>query len=79
METAFDWLTVVVFAGLAVLFLQRSAQDEPTDKIWHYAPPAIGCALVNYFGNEGYVIPAIAGLVGVMAYVYYVLKPRMLR
>jgi hypothetical protein len=73
METIFDWLTVILFGGLAVLFLQRSSMEEPRDKIWHYIPPAIGCATVNYLGNHGQVYLATAGLVLVMAYIFYVL------
>ena len=76
METVFDWLTVLTFAGLAVLYLQRSTQSEPSDKIWQYLPPAVGCAIVNYVGNEGYTIIAALGLVMVLAYIYYILKPR---
>lgn len=75
LETVYDWVTVAVFAGLAVLFLQRSSEDEPRDKIIHYLPPAVGCAVANYLGNEGYSIPAVAMVVGVMAYVYFILKP----
>ena len=73
METIFDWLTVITFGGLAVLFLQRSSMEEPGDKTWHYIPPAIGCAAVNYLGNHDQVYIAIAGLVMVLAYTYYVL------
>lgn len=75
METVYDWVTVAVFAGLAVLFLQRSSEDEPSDKIIHYLPPAVVCAVANYLGNEGYSIPAVAMVVAVMAYVYFILKP----
>lgn len=77
METPFDWLTVMVFTGLVVLLLQRSSMEEPTDKLWQYAPPAIGCAVVNYLGNEGYVVISLIGLCAVLAYIYYVLKPRI--
>lgn len=28
METAYDWITVGIFAGLVVLFMQRSTSDE---------------------------------------------------
>jgi hypothetical protein len=77
MQTIFDWLTVLTFAGLAVLYLQRSSMEEPQDRIWHYLPPAVGCALVNYLGNEGYSVIAALGLVAVLAYIYYVLKPRV--
>lgn len=75
METVYDWVTVAVFVGLAVLFLQRSSEDQPRDKISHYLPPALGCAISNYLGNEGYMLPAVLLIVGVMAYIYYVLKP----
>jgi len=75
LETIFDWLTVIAFGGLVILFLQRSSQDEPPDTIWHYLPPAIGCAAANYLGNEGYVIPALALLTGAAAYTWIVLKP----
>lgn len=77
METIFDWLTVLMFAGLAVLYLQRSSQPDPPDKIWQYLPPAIGCAVVNYVGNEGYTVIAAVGLVANLAYIYYALKPRI--
>lgn len=75
MESIFDWITVLVFCGLAVLYLQRSATPDPQDKVWHYLPPALGCMAVNYVGDEGYPIPAVALLVAVLAYIYYVLKP----
>jgi hypothetical protein len=41
----------------------------------HYLPPAVGCGISNYVGNEGMAIPAVAILVGVMAYIHFVLKP----
>ncbi len=75
METVYDWIAVAIFVGLAVLFLQRSSEDEPRDKIYHYAPPAVGCAIANYIGNEGYLIPAVLLLVAILAYIYYFLKP----
>lgn len=75
METVFDWVTVLAFAGLITLFLQRSSMDNPPDTIWHYIPPAVACAVSNYLGNEGYPIPAVAVLVGAGVYVQYVLKP----
>lgn len=77
METIFDWLSVFLFCGLAVLYLQRSVSQDPTDKIWHYLPPAIGCAGSNYLGNEGYTFPAVALLVATAAYIVHVLKPRI--
>lgn len=75
METVFDWVTVVAFCGLAVLFLQRSADDDPQDRIPQYIPPALGCAVSNYVGNEGYAVAAVGILVCTLAYTYFVLKP----
>lgn len=76
MQTIYDWITVAIFGGLIVLFLHRStAQDEPKDNIFQYLPACIGCALANYFGNEGHGLVAFAIIVAVLAYVAYVLKP----
>ena len=74
METFWDWVTVFAFAGLVTLMLQRSTMDEPPDSLWHYAPPAIGCAVVNYLGNEGYEIFAAFGIILILGYVVKVLK-----
>ena len=79
METVFDWVTILLFAGLITLFLQRSSMEEPPDSIWHYLPPAIGCALANYLGNEGYTVAAIAVLALAIGYVFKVLKPTFSR
>lgn len=69
-----DWLTVIAFAGLVTLLLQRSAEEEPRDKLWQYFPPAIGCAVTNYLGNEGQPLLASALMVGVVVYIFTVLK-----
>lgn len=76
METIYDWATLGIFAGLIVLFLQRSTSAEPPqDSIWHYLPPAAGCGIANYLGNEGYDWAAIAVIVAVLGYIWVVLKP----
>jgi hypothetical protein len=77
LETFWDWFTVFGFAGLVTLMLQRSAEEEPSDKLWHYGPPAIGLAVANYTGNEE--IHWLAALITacVAAYVWVVLKPRI--
>ena len=77
METVWDWITLIGFAGLITLFLQRSSEEQPRDKLWHYAPPSIGCAVANYLGNEGYGIAASAVLAAAAYYVYRVLQPRI--
>lgn len=77
MQTLYDWLSLIVFAGLIVLFLQRSAAETSSDRIIDYLPPAIGCAVANYAGNEGYGILALLILAAVVAYIVVVLKPRV--
>jgi hypothetical protein len=79
LETVWDWLTVFAFAGLATLLLQRSSEAEPRDKLWQYAPPAIGCALSNWLGNppqEQHILAAVV-LAAVVAYAIIVLKVRL--
>lgn len=83
METPYDWVTIAIFAGLIVIFLQRSVgEGEPQDSIWSYLPPSIGCAVSNWFGNEAwengsalYHAIAVLGIVAVLVYSYVVLKP----
>ena len=79
MTTVYDWISLVIFSGLVVLFLQRSTQDKLVDSVWHYLPPAAGCALGNWLGNEGYALGAILVLIASMAYIFYVLKPTLPR
>lgn len=88
METIYDWLTVMIFAGLIVLFLQRSTGEaEPRDSIWQYLAASVACAVANYVGNDkdgkisaaigdtAHHLLAVVIIVGVLVYVYYVLKP----
>ena len=75
LETVYDWVTVAIFAALVVLLLQRSSEDEPRDKLIHYAPPSVGCAVANYLGNEGYEIAAYAMIAAIVGYIIFILKP----
>jgi hypothetical protein len=79
-STIYDLATMIIFAGLVVLFLQRSTAPEPSDHMYQYAPPAIGCMAANWVGNPepkglglGWLAAAI--LVAVVAYIFLVLKP----
>ena len=73
METIWDWVTLFTFAGLATLLLQRSTAEQPVDKLWHYAPPGIGLAVVNQLGNHGQIGLAVALFVAVVVYIFAVL------
>jgi hypothetical protein len=81
METPYDWLTIIVFAGLIVLFLQRS-QGAPRDHLWQYLVAALGCAATNYLGNEAmkeggtlYHVAAIALGLSTLAFIWFILQP----
>ena len=76
MKTVFDIVSVIIFVGIAILYLQRSASEEQ-DKValWKYAVAAVGCAVSNYLGNNGYAIPAAIVTIGVVAVFIFLLKP----
>jgi len=75
-ETIFDWVTVAIFVGMVVLFLHRSTQPgPPKDHIAQYLPPAVGCAVANWFGNQHQEQIGAAIVIGVIAYVLLVLRP----
>lgn len=81
METIYDWVTLAIFAGLVVLFLQRSVSDraEKDAPLLYYLGAGVGCAVANYFGNEGQDLVAIPILVATVAFIAYFLKPIDLR
>lgn len=78
METAYDWITVGIFAGLVVLFMQRSVSDEEPpehDSLWLYLGAGAGLAVANYIGNEGVHIIAIPLTIATVGFIIYYLKP----
>jgi len=81
METVYDWVSLAIFAGLIVLFLQRSTSDR-ADKdvsLLYYLGAGVGCAVADYLGNHGEDILAILLLVATVAFIFYYLKPLKLR
>lgn len=75
METVYDWVTMAVFGGLVVLFLHRSMNPQPNDPMWRYLPPAVGCGVANWVGNQGYGVFSALILAAVLAYVFLILHP----
>ncbi len=78
METPYDWITVGIFAGLIVLFMQRStseSSDDIDDPLWMYLAAGVGCAVANYIGNEGQHVLAVIAILATLAFVYHFLKP----
>ena len=76
MHTPFDWVAVIIFAGLLVLFLSRfsgaNAHDEP---LWPFLVATGGCAGINWLGNEGYYLPAVAAVAAVLYFIHRYLDP----
>jgi apolipoprotein N-acyltransferase len=76
METAYDWLTVFLFAGLVTLFLHRSVDAQRSgDGIWRYLLASVGCAGTNWLGNHGWDLAALALLAATIAFIAYFLRP----
>ena len=77
MQTIYDWVTLAIFAGLIVLFLQRSTSDraEKDASLLYYLGAGIGCAAANYLGNHGQNLVAIALIVATIGFILFYLKP----
>ncbi|WP_448582799.1 XrtV sorting system accessory protein [Thermaurantiacus sp.] len=81
METIYDWATVAIFAGLIVLFLQRSV-GPARDSLWQYLGASVALAVLNQVGNAAidqdnmlYHVVAAGGIAAVVAFIVVVLKP----
>ena len=81
METIYDWVSLAIFAGLIVLFLQRSTGDrtEKDASLLYYLGAGLGCAAANYFGNKGQDLIAILLIAGTITFIVYFLKPFRLK
>ncbi len=76
MKTIYDLMSMIAFAGLAILYLQRSASSSPDPvALWKYAVAALGCVLADYFGDHGMVAASIATFVALALFSIAMLKP----
>jgi hypothetical protein len=77
MDTIYDWLSLAIFAGLIVLFLQRSTSERGGNDVslLYYLAAGVGCAAANYAGNKGLDIVAIALLLATIGFIFHFLKP----
>jgi hypothetical protein len=77
MSSIYDWVSLAIFAGLIVLFLQRSTGDREDKDVplLFYLGAGVGCAVANYLGNHGQEIAAIALLVATLVFIIVYLKP----
>jgi len=78
-ETVYDWVTVAIFAGLVVLFVQRSTSEEETpaehDSLLMYLGAGVGCAVANWVGNKGIHLLAIPLIAATILFILYYLRP----
>ncbi len=81
METIYDWVSLAIFAGLIVLFLQRSTSEraEKDVSLLYYLGAGVGCAVADYAGNQGQDIIAILLVAATLAFIIFYLKPFRLR
>ena len=78
METVYDWVSVFIFAGLIVLFIHRqtsAADDDPNELVIPYLGGGVGCAVGNYFGNDGSASLALLIIGATIIYIFYYLRP----
>ncbi len=77
MDSIYDWLSLAIFAGLVVLFLQRSTGESAENDVslLYYLGAGVGCAAANYAGNHGQDIVAIVLLIATAGFIIYFIKP----
>jgi len=77
MQTVYDWVSLGIFAGLVVLFLQRSTSDreEKDASLLYYLAAGVGCAVANYLGNKGQDLIAILLIAATLGFIVFYLKP----
>ena len=77
MDTVYDWISLALFAGLIVLFLQRSTSEhsEKDVSLLYYLAAGAGCAVADYLGNHGHDAIAIAVLAATIGFVVFYLRP----
>lgn len=77
MDSIYDWVSLAIFAGLIVLFLQRATSEraEKDVSLFYYLAAGVGCAVANYLGNHGQDLAAVALLAATIGFIFYFIKP----
>lgn len=77
MDTIYDWVSLAIFAGLIVLFLQRATSEtgQKDVSLFYYLVAGIGAAAADVLGDHGQPIIAIAVLAATVGFIIYFLKP----
>lgn len=68
MSTVFDYISVLGFVVIVVLYFHYNNKQEQnfTGYFW----PSLGCAFTNYFGNKGYPEVAFILIAITILYIY---------
>ena len=72
METAFDFLTIVCFAGLVIAYFQLTKRDTRT--LMHLMISAAAFAIANQVGNAGLPMFALILIVAGAGYAALVVR-----
>jgi hypothetical protein len=77
MSSVYDWVSLAIFAGLVVLFLQRATGDRAEEDVslFYYLGAAVGCAAGDYLGNHDQNLLGALVLAATIAFILYYLKP----
>jgi len=81
MSSIYDWVSLAIFAGLVVLFLQRATNEHAGEDVslLYYLGAAVGCAIGDYLGNHGQDLFGIIVLAATIGFILYYLKPFKLK
>lgn len=77
MSSIYDWMSLAIFAGLVVLFLQRAMAERADEDVslFYYMAAAVGCAAGDYLGNHGQALLGALTLAATVAFIFFYLKP----
>lgn len=77
MSSIYDWVSLAIFAGLVVLFLQRATADRAEEDVslFYYLGAAVGCGAGDYLGNHDQSLLAILVLAATVGFILFYLKP----
>ena len=77
MSSVYDWVSLAIFAGLVVLFLQRATADRAEEDVslLYYLVASVGCAAGDYLGNHDQSVMGALVLAATVAFILFYLRP----
>ncbi len=81
MTTVYDWISLALFAGIIAAFVDETRRHGAPGltRLGQFLLPSVGCALVNFLGNQGRQLAALSmlGLVGLCILRMIRVRPRL--